>query len=201
MLKKFMLPPQKGISKSTAAATAFLQQNPRLFEKYFGATLLQTLVGAMLTSLWTVTAAKIAFDRLVASGALQRTDGKTDRDDAREAVDAAEANLNRAVAKVDARPLTREELELFGSLSQQDLASRYWDNDGYNEFRVRYDRAVREHLFRVPARPHQEAAQASDELELTPAQYHAIPAKELSVKLRDPKFKLSVMKLIAARLV
>jgi hypothetical protein len=31
---------------------------------------------------------------------------------------------------------------------------------------------------------------------LTPEQYHAMPARELQVKLRDPQFKLQVMQLI-----
>lgn len=187
-----------------AAAERFFRENPKSFEKYFSPTLLQTAVDAMLTSLPTVTAAKIAFDRLVANGTLQRTDGRTERDDAAEAVAAAQANFDATVAKVGAPPLTREELAFFGSLSQQDLANRYWENDGYSEFRVRYDRAAREHGFRVPARPQQALevpAGGDGELELTPAQYHAIPARQLQIKLRDPRFKLSVMRLIKAGLI
>jgi len=177
------------------AAQRFFQENSKQFEKFYSPRLLQTVVDAM--QLPSTTAAKIAFDRLVADGTLQRTDGRTERDDARQAVAAAEASLTATVAKVDAPPLTRDELELFGSLSHQDLANRYWDNDGFNEFRVRYDRAVREFGYRVPARPQAAEAQSSvGEVGLTAQQYHAIPARDLQIKLRNPQFKFAVMKLI-----
>jgi hypothetical protein len=62
------------------AAQLFLNKYPELVAKYFSSTLLKTLVDAMQSSLPTVTAAKITFDRLVANG-LPRTDGKNDEDD------------------------------------------------------------------------------------------------------------------------
>ena len=177
------------------AAQKFFQQNPQQFERYFSPTLLQTIVGAMQSSLPTVTAAKIAFDRLVTNGTLQRTDGRTYRDDCVEAVAVAEANAEKAAAEVSARPLSKDELELFASLSNRDLADKYWAHDGHNEFRIRYDRAVREHLFRVPSRPQALEVQSAD-AELTAEQYYAMPSRELQVKLRSPIFKLRIMQMI-----
>jgi hypothetical protein len=182
------------------AAEQFFKQNPKSFEKYFAPNLLQTLTDAMLSSLPTTTAAKIVFDRLVANGTLPRTDGRTERDDAAEAVAQAEEHLNKVAAKVAAPPLRTVELELFYSLSVRDLADRYWENNGFNEFRVRYDRAVREYLFRVPPRPQQAVeTQSEGEFELTAAEYHALPAREVLQRLRSPKFKAAVYKLIAAK--
>lgn len=179
------------------AAEQFFRQHPKEFEKYFSPNLLQTVVGALQSSLPTVTAARIAFDRLVSSGELQRTDGRTERDDLHENVAHAEANFNNTVAKVAAAPLTKSELELFASLSNKDLVDRYWEHDGNNEFRVRYDRAVREHFFRIPARPVQAPDTQNDgEVKLTAAEYHSLSAREVQLRLRNPKFKFAVMQLI-----
>jgi hypothetical protein len=140
------------LSQFENAAQSFLKSNPQLVAKYYSPSLLKTLVGAMQSSLPTMTAAKIAFDRLVANGTLPRTDGKSEADDRAEAVAAAEANFNKAVAETDARPLSTAEIEEFSSLGREELSRRYWKDDGMNTFRVRYDRAVREHMFRVPGR-------------------------------------------------
>jgi len=186
------------------AAQQFFQQNPRLFEKYFASTLLQTLVDRMLPSLPTTTTAKIVFDRLVANGTIPRTDGKTERDDLRENVAKAQANLDAAVAKVDAPPLTRDELNYFSSLSQRELSCLYYGEDGgaINEFAVRYRKAHREHGFVLPSRFSEIKATAvsasSEEFELTPAQYRAMPAAQLQRRLREPRFKLRIMQMIKA---
>jgi hypothetical protein len=179
------------------AAEQFFRQHPKSFEKYFSPTLLQTLVGAMQSSLPTVTAAKIAFNKLVANGTIQRTDRRSDADDRQEAVAVAQSNLDEVVKEIDAPPLTRNELEYFLSLSNRDLAEKYWADDGCNEFRIRYDRGVREHMFRAPARP--QVAEVQDdggEIGLTPEQYRSMSAAQLKINLRSPKFKLSVMRLI-----
>jgi hypothetical protein len=186
------------------AAQQFFQQNPRLFEKYFAPTLLQTLVDGMLSSLPTTTTAKIVFDRLVANGSIPRTDRKTERDDRAEAVAVAQANLDKAVAEVDSKPLSRSELEYFGSLSQRELSRLYYgeDGDAINEFAVRYRKAHREHSFILPPRfsdiKATAASASSEEFELTPAQYHALPAAELQRRLREPRFKLRVMQMMKA---
>jgi len=182
-----------------SAAEQFFRNNPREFEKYFSKNLLQTLVNAMITSLPTVTAARIAFDRLVAEGKLLRTDGKSNRDDQAQAVAAAEANLKNAIAKVDAQPLTRNELEHFSSLSHRELSRLYWgpNGDGMTEFAVRYRKSCKEFGFVVPPKFSDEA-QASGEIGLTPEQYRAMPSAELKRRLREPRFKLQVMQLIKA---
>ena len=183
------------------AAEQFFRQNPKSFEKYFSPNLLQTVVGAMQSSLPTATAAKIAFNKLVDDGKLLRTDGRSDADDRAEAVAAAQANLNQVVAEVDAAPLTRSELDYFSSLSQRELSRLYYgpEGDALNEFALRYRKSVREFGFVLPLRFNEKTsvvASESGEIELTAAQYHAIPAAELQRKLREPRFKLQVMQLI-----
>lgn len=177
------------------ATQTFFTQNPTLAERYLSPTLLETVTNAMLTSLPTVTAAKIAFDKLVANGTLTRTDGRDERFDAQQAATEAQANRDKIAARIDAPPLTRDELLYFGSLGQRELVERYWSN---NEFRVRYDKAHREHGFVIPPKFAESSATPAvdSDLVLTAAQYHSIPAHELQIKLRDPKFKLAVMMLI-----
>ena len=138
------------ISKASyeQAAVQFFKNNIREFEKYYSPTLIQQVSTEMLQSLPTQVAARLAFDRLVANGSIQRTDGKTVDDDRLEAVTAAQANLNAVVAEIDAEPLSREELAYFSSLSQRELYQLYYGEDGtaINEFAVRYRRAAREHF-------------------------------------------------------
>ncbi len=106
-------------SQCEAAAQRFFQANPKQFEKYFSNSLVRSVVDTM--SLPSVTAAKIAFDRLASNGSFNGPTAKISR--------AIELKWSRAP------PLTRSELELFGSLSNRDLADGYWANDGYNEFK------------------------------------------------------------------
>jgi hypothetical protein len=183
----------------TSAAQAYLAKNPRLVEKYFSPTLLNTLVNAMQSSLPTQVAASIAFDRLVANGQLVRTDSKTDADDRLEAVTAARANLDQVVAEVDSAPLTPSELEYFGSLSQRELSQLYYgeDGDAVNEFAIRYRRAAREHMFRIPERIRSaEASTAEGDVTLSAREYNAMPSAELKRRLREPRFAASVSRLI-----
>jgi hypothetical protein len=181
------------------AAEQFFRQHPKSFEKYFSPNLLQTVVNAMLSSLPTATTAKIAFNKLVADGKLQRTDGRSEQDDRAEAVAAAQANLNQVVAEVEAAPLSKSELEYFGSLSQRELSRLYFgeDGDALNEFAVRYRRANREHGFVLrPPRFKDEVFSDSAEIGLTASAYKAMSARDLQVKLRNPAFKFQVMQLI-----
>jgi hypothetical protein len=182
----------------TSAAQAFLTKNPRLVEKYFSPTFLSILVNAMQSSLPTQVAASIAFDRLVANGSLQRTDGKTINDDRLEAVSAAQANLSAVIAEVDAEPLSKDELAYFASLSQRELSQLYYgeDGDAVNEFAIRYRRAAREHMFRIPERIRSaEASTAEGDATLSAREYHALPAAELQRRLREPQFKAAVERL------
>jgi|HubBroStandDraft_2_1064218.scaffolds.fasta_scaffold02321_3 hypothetical protein len=181
------------------AAQLYLRQNPKSFERYYSPSLLKTLVDAMLSSLPTTVAAGIAFNRLVANGQLVRTDGKSEADDRLEAVTAARANLDQVVAEVDAAPLSAAELAYFGSLSQRELSQLYFGEDGtaINEFAIRYRRAAREHMFRIPERIRSaEASTAEGDLSLSAREYHALPAAELKRRLRDPQFAAVVSKLI-----
>jgi hypothetical protein len=183
----------------TSAAQAFLTKNPRLVEKYFSPTLLNTLVNAMQSSLPTTVAAGICFNRLVADGTIVRTDGRTEDDDRAQAVAAAQANLSAVIAEVDAEPLSKDELSYFGSLSQRELSQLYYgeDGDAVNEFAIRYRRAAREHMFRIPERIRSaEASTAEGDATLSAREYHAMPAAELKRRLRDPQFAAAVSKLI-----
>jgi hypothetical protein len=152
----------------------------------------------MQSSLPTVVSARLAFDRLVANGTLQRTDGKSDRDDAQANVSRAQKHLDETIAKVDATPLTPSELEYFGSLSQRELSKLFYgpDGDAVCEFAVRYRKAVREFGFVVPPKFGDQAVSDGGEVQLTAAQYHSIPSAELQRRLRNPKFKMAVYKLL-----
>jgi hypothetical protein len=144
------------ISKASyeQAAVQFFKSNTREFERYYSTTLIKQVVEEMLQSLPSQVAARLAFQRLVANGTLPRTDGKDEASDRDEAVAAAQANLDRAIAEVDAAPLTRSELEYFGSLSPHQVSALYYGEDGnaINEFAVRYNRACREFGFVSPPR-------------------------------------------------
>jgi hypothetical protein len=181
------------------AAQLYFKQNPTIVQKYYSPTLLKTLVDAMQQSLPTVVTARLAFDRLVANGTLQRTDGKSDRDDAQTNVSRAQKHLDETVAKVDAAPLTPSELEHFGSLSQRELSKLYYgpDGDAVCEFAVRYRKAVREFGFVVPPKFGDQAS-VDGEIQLSAAEYHALPASVLKQRIRDPKWKAAVYRLIKA---
>lgn len=189
------------LSQHESAAQLFLNKNPELVAKYYSPTLLKNLVAAMQSSLPTVVAARLAFDRLVTDGSLQRTDGKTVQHDAHENVERARKNLEKAIADVDAAPLTPGELEHFGSLSQRELSRLYYgpDGDAVCEFAVRYRKAVREFGFVIPLRFGDQAvsdSSESGEIGLTAEQYHAMPSDELKLRLRTPSFKQQVYMLL-----
>jgi hypothetical protein len=138
------------------AAVKFFQtpNGQTLWKKYASKTLVQEVADAMVTSLPTITAASLAFERLVKNGDIERTDGKDEEADRKEAHAAAQKSLADAIAKAEATPLTTSELEYFASLSQFELSKLYWgpDDDGINGFAVRYRKAIAEHGFREPAR-------------------------------------------------
>ena len=186
------------LSQFENAAQSFLKSNPQLAAKFYSPSLLKTLVDAMQSGLPTAVAARLTFDRLVANGTLRRTDGKSDEDDRVEAVATAEVRFNQVVAETDAPSLTAAEIQEFSSLGREELSRRYWKDDGMNTFRVRYDRAVREHMFRVPGRIQAVETPAEGEIQLTAAEYHAIPSDVLKARMRDPKWKAAIYRLIKA---
>jgi hypothetical protein len=189
------------ISKASyeQAAAQFFKTNNREFEKYYSPTLIQKVAAEMLQSLPTQVAARLAFDRLVANGSIQRSDGRSSDDDRAEAVASARANLDAVVGEIDSAPLTAAELEYFGSLSQRELSQLYWGEDGraLDEFSIRYRRAAREHMFRIPERIRSaEASSNEGDVTLSAREYNALPAAELKRRLRDPQFAAAVSKLI-----
>ena len=130
----------------------FFTRRRDLWNRYQSDDLIDAVVDGMVDTLPTQIAAEITFNRLVAEDEIQRTDGKTSADDAAAMAEAAKRNFDRVVAEVEAPPLSREELETFYSMSPRERAEHYWAGDGYNSFRVRFDKAIKEHGFEQPAR-------------------------------------------------
>lgn len=184
-----------------SAAKEFLLKNTALFTKYNHPNLILWISDEMQKSSFpTLTAARIAFNRLVKSGAITRSDGKTEYDDNVAARNAAQASLDQVLSEVDAAPLTPSELEYFGSLSQKELSRLYWgeDNDGVTSFAVRYRKACVTFGFVIPPKFEQAVADTS-EFTLTAAEYNAMPASEVQRRLRQPAFKMAVYKLMQER--
>jgi hypothetical protein len=124
-----------------------------LWRKYGSTTLVREVAQAMSKSLPTITAASLAFQRMVENGDIDRTDGKNEEDDRAETIADARKNLDAALEAAAAMPLTHSEIEYFASLSQFELSKLYWgpDNDGVTGFAVRYKKAMAEQGFREPA--------------------------------------------------
>jgi hypothetical protein len=168
------------------------------FQKYFTSTLLSAVVKEMQSSLPSVVAARLAFQRLVANG-LQRTDGRNDQDDLREHKERTKANLDNVIAEIDAPPLSKDELEYFSSLGREQLSALYYgpDGDAICDFAIRYDKAIREHMFRRPERFQKiETPTEQGEVTLSAQEYHALRAADVVRRLRDPRFKILVDRLI-----
>jgi len=63
-----------------------------------------------------------SINRAIEHLGLQRTDGRTERDDVRAIRAEAQRNFDAAAKQADQLPLTRQELDEFSRLSQADLA-------------------------------------------------------------------------------
>lgn len=183
------------------AAQDFLARNLQQTQKYLGPDLLAKILQEMESrnAIPSVTSAEISFKRLVEDGQIQRTDGKTARDDFNEEVKRAQRNLDKAIREVDAPDLSVAELAYFASLGQRDLSALYFGKDGSatNTFAVRYRKAMCIHNFSEPLRfgqPKQE-----DDIELSAEEYRHMSAQDVCQKLfRSPAFKRAVNKLIDA---
>ena len=81
-------------------------------------------------------------ERLAKQGWLQRCDGGN-----------ANTDFARVVATIEAEPLKQTEIEWFSSLSKVELQDRYWEANGRNRFRIRYDLACRTLMFVAPPKP------------------------------------------------
>ena len=136
------------------AATQFLEQNADLALKYMHPQLLATLVEWMKESLPTTVSAKLAFDRLVEEGVLQRTDSGNEETDRAGAAEKARATIRKIEEEVGSQALDRETYEYIASLSPRELSRLYFGEDGsaINEFAIVYRRAMKEWGFREPLR-------------------------------------------------
>ena len=139
-----------------------------------------------------------SINRAIEHLGLQRTDGRTERDDVRAIRAEAQRNFDAAAKQADQLPLTRQELDEFSRLSQADLARLYWGDDGKatDFFSIRYRKASREFGYRIPARPTPVEVEDDGSVQLSAAEYHAMPAQVILQRMRSPKFKLAVMKLV-----
>jgi hypothetical protein len=145
---------------------------------------------------------QVSLNRAIRELGLRRIDGKTSADDAREARAAAQANLDAVVSEIQRTPLTPEFVNEVASLGQLNLSCRYFADSIDGElFRIRYDRACKEFGFRPAQRFASVAAEqeASEALELTAAEYNAMPSHLVAQKMRtDLKFKQAVYLLLAS---
>jgi hypothetical protein len=144
---------------------------------------------------------QVSLNRAIRELGLRRVDGKTSTDDAREARAAAQANLDAVVSEIQRTPLTHEFVNEVASLSQLDLSRRYFADSIDGElFRIRYDRACKEFGFRPAQRfASVTAEQDGEALELTAAEYNAMPSHLVTQKIRtDLKFKQAVYLLLAS---
>ncbi len=170
------------------------------WRKYAGPDNLKRIVVFLQEAQWIPSQTTI--ERAIANLQLPRTDGGSARKDTNELRRQAQVRFDAAYAEADALPLRPQELAEFAALSFADLQRKYWAEDG-DFFRARYTKAARTFGYRLPEKPaalvEAEAGQEDGTaVQLTAAAYKALSANDLKLKLRSPKFKLEVMKLIKA---
>jgi hypothetical protein len=164
------------------------------WRKYDSPANLQRILSFLAEAQWLPS--QVTVERALGHLRLPRTDGGSALKDANAAKRAAQTNFDAACAAADALPLNPQELREFSALSFADLQRRYWSEDA-DFFRVRFNKAAREFGYRIPEKPSPSVeVEDGGEIELTAEQYHAMPARELQIKLRNPRFKLQVMQLI-----
>jgi hypothetical protein len=143
------------------------------------------------------TAVKRAILELVDEGQIQRTDGKDETDDAREAAQAAEGQDRRTAL---ATPLTQADAAVYASLSFAEIAYRF-NNDRI--WRFRYEAASRLWGFRLPIAVTSDeipdSAQVDDgpHVPQTAEEYHRLPTHVTVRRYRnEPRFRAAVQRLI-----
>jgi hypothetical protein len=121
--------------------------------KYTSPENLERIVSFLVEKQWLPS--QVTVERALEHLKLARTDGRTERDDARAARAEAQRRYDAAAAEADRLPLTRQELDEFASLSKSDLARLYWGADGEasDYFSIRYRAASRQHGFVIPPKP------------------------------------------------
>jgi hypothetical protein len=132
---------------------------------------------------------------------LQRADDRTQKDDARDIRAVAQRNYDLAAKQAEQMPLTKQELDEFASLSQAELQRQYWGEDGKASdfFSIRYRKASREFGYRIPDKPVPVEVEDEGAVKLSASEYHSMSAQEVLRRMRNPAFKLAVMKLVKAR--
>jgi hypothetical protein len=171
---------------------AFKDRQPMKWAKFDTPEQEEFLITQLMASdrLPSETTCELMIQQLAKQGWLMRVDGSSASAD-------REVYLRAAIAKVDAPELTPSELEYFSGLSQVELVDRYWEHDSRNEFAVRYAKASRTFGFVIPPRPAAAAKLSVTPIPLTAEEYHALKANEVCRRLKDPRFKAAVDKLIA----
>jgi hypothetical protein len=164
--------------------------------KAFSSANLNTLLDFLIAKQWLPS--QVTIDRALAQLQFARTDGGSARKDAADIRHKAQVQFDAACANAEAIPLTPEELAEFAGLSFTDLQRKYWSDDG-DYFRVRYGKASKIFGYQIPPRP--QVAEEIDELKeikLTASEYHAISTDVLKMRMRDPRWKAAIYRLIKA---
>jgi hypothetical protein len=172
----------------------FATKNP--YNKYYSPENLNKIVGRVASFRIhpSSTAVKRAILELAEEGQIERTDGKDETDDAREAEEAAQER-DRQLAF--AKPLTQADASVYASLSFAEIAYRF---NSDRVWRFRYEAACRLFGFRLPIAVMFEESKEPEESipELTAEEYRRIPVRTIQMRYKnDPKFRAGVEKLIA----
>jgi hypothetical protein len=143
------------------------------------------------------TAVRRATLELVEEGQIERTDGKDEADDAREAEQAAEER-DRQIAL--AKSLTAADASVYASMSPAEIADRF-KND--RVWRFRYEAACRLFGFRLPIAATSDAIPSSSQADdgppvpQTAEEYHRLPTHVTIRRYRnEPRFRAAVQRLI-----
>jgi hypothetical protein len=170
------------------------------WKKVFSPTNINRLLDFLIERQWIPS--QVSINRALTELKFRRTDGGSAEKDARALISSTRQNLSNVIAEIAAPPLTRAELDHFASLSSTSLQRAYWGpgRDGITDFAIRYNRAAKEHGFRIPPRPQVEEVIDDSEIQLSAAEYHATPAQTICRLLQtNPAYKRAVDRLIAKR--
>jgi hypothetical protein len=166
------------------------------WKKCFSPANLNTLLDFLIEKQWLPS--QVTIDRALTQLQFARTDGGSVRKDAADVRRKAQASFEAACANAEAIPLTPDELAEFAGLSFTDLQRKYWSEDG-DYFRVRYGKASKIFGYKIPPRPQvAEEIDESKEIKLTASEYLAIPTDVLKMRMREPRWKAAIYRLIKA---
>jgi hypothetical protein len=158
-----------------AAQTQDFLEAQSQYVKYRSDDNIKAIVGRMKQyglSVCSDTLVKRAADELIAEKKIQRSDGADEQIDRLAAAMATRKHLEQ----IGAAPISEREFDSFVRLTLDELERRYWGSDAAAaEFRARYDRAVRDHGFRVPPKP--ATAQTDVPVEADQSKWRSLDAK------------------------